>query len=1091
MAGQVNSMQSYQDAANQLLQINAQRKSNLAEAKAEDAIEATRNGTLAQAAEFISTQPQENQYVDAALNPATQNVLGQYGLGQPKIQKTSTSSQQVTKQNIIINNKNTTITNNDVKVPGGIGGPVQSRPVQFQDPNQVRFKTWLANSFAQQNEMAEKRRREYDKRDSALERNSNKLIRKLEETGKVISTNLNPKNMASSVGNQLKTLLFVLGFAAIAKNWPTIMNNIDDISKKVGEIKDNVVSFFSEGGGLVKLFGGKDDESVLQAFKNLFLDKNDGILAYVKKWLNDRSEERSAAIKNIPKPDLSIWDPGKSISEIVDYLSSILRVIANPSKSAEIAVKKTANNYSKEYQENNSGALREGHRITVKDKDGNEKRIKVSGGEAAVASGNYRGLMPNALDNSGNLIGTAGSTYSQGAEIERALENSKKGNIQTSVVTTGLNRLSYTASKNGSVVVGESFLKSLIGEEGIKELGLVPTKYSIIIRPKTQEELAFDNKAINDKYGFSVGNAARMAGEVNFGGGLGKAAAISEGLYRVSAKSIANNNNPLYTTEIREGENPDISSEEFRTGKNFDAYKLTKEDLQKVINKFTGSENSTPDLTNENFIKSIEDKLISNVGDKYKNSIIHDININSLYEPNRLKEQHEKEEEEMRKNSRVASGAHYVKESVNNIADKLKVPRIFKFERVNPSNIDSGDLSGVVAAANRGVFYSDDSARERKGGNVEGTSMSKNGYGYIPLGKDLNGFMHKCTSGPATFYHDGTEQHIQLNGNWWNTGSPKNATGTNLGRVGFQPIWNGTAAEGWSTESLLSNGVDLHDGDIMLNFGINKSGNPSSHAAMYVNGNWISDTNQGHRAFVYRRGRLEDYSAQIWRYDKNKKISDVAAENLASVESEQQGAVGADDIDDLVINGKPDENNQTVELEGVEYTENPQEAVDYSELSSIHADTEGNAIYTYNGRYGSYTRDSSGRVRRTFNFGSNISSNGAHYVPTSNVSFTPESSLASDHPVGEKSSEVARSTDEKEKQQQQNFDNMIASSNTTNANLEAIQQILVAESEISTGTLNAVNGVIAAVEKIPAKNNTPSTPPAPYYTLGYNSNPVS
>ena len=117
MAGKVNPMQGYQEATNQLLAINEQRKSNNAQAKMEEALQTAQNNTLAQASEFVATQSPQATYQPANLNPATQNILGQYGLGQPKIQKTTSSSQQVTKQNITINNKNTTITNNNVSVP--------------------------------------------------------------------------------------------------------------------------------------------------------------------------------------------------------------------------------------------------------------------------------------------------------------------------------------------------------------------------------------------------------------------------------------------------------------------------------------------------------------------------------------------------------------------------------------------------------------------------------------------------------------------------------------------------------------------------------------------------------------------------------------------------------------------------------------------------------------------------------------------------------------------------------------------------------------------------------------------------------------
>ena len=386
MAGKVNPMQGYQEATNQLLAINEQRKSNNAQAKMEETLQAAQNNTLAQASEFVATQSPQATVQPANLNPATQNILGQYGLGQPKIQKTSSSSQQVTKQNITINNKNTTITNNNVSVPANSGGPIQGRPIQFQDPGQIKFKTWLSNSFAQQNEQAAKRQRDYEKRDAALVRNSNKLMKRLEETGKSIATGLNPKNMASSMGNQLKTLLMVFGFARLAKEWPNLMTWVDKISKEVSNIASDIKGFFSPDGGLAKMLGGKDGEGPLTALKNLFFDKNDGILAYIRKWLSDRMEERASAIKNIPKPEISLDIKG-SLGNIVKYLGDILGALVNPTAVATNTVSSKATESAQEYQEDNYKALRKsiGKKELI---DGEEKSI--SSGDAALVRGPSR-----------------------------------------------------------------------------------------------------------------------------------------------------------------------------------------------------------------------------------------------------------------------------------------------------------------------------------------------------------------------------------------------------------------------------------------------------------------------------------------------------------------------------------------------------------------------------------------------------------------------------------------------------------------------------------------------------------------------------
>lgn len=678
MAGKGNPMQGYQEATNQLLAINEQRKSNNAQAKMEETLQAAQNNTLAQASEFVATQSPQATYQPANLNPATQNILGQYGLGQPKIQKTSSSS-QVTKQNITINNKNTTITNNNVSVPANSGGPIQGRPIQFQDPGQIKFKTWLSNSFAQQNEQAAKRQRDYEKRDSALVRNSNKLMKKLEETGKNIATSLNPKNMASSMGNQLKTLLFVFGFARLAKEWPNLMTRVDKISKKVSNIASDVKDFFSPGGGLSEMLGGKKGEGPLTALKNLFFDKNDGIFAYIRTWLSARMGERREAIKTLAKPDMS-WNVGDGVENnitrilgnVVGYLGDILGAILDPKSAAVKKVNAVAAKEEKKYQEDNQGILRDKEKITAyNNKSKKEATGYVSSGDKAVVEGNYEGLKPGSLDRNGNLTNSPISTISQGNELAKAVLDSRKtGNLETSKVAVGLSRLKKASEENGNegIPLSKKFLDSFLSPNEIKELGLEDqsSRYRYIVRPKTKEEMVADLASIskdNEEIRKWLTRAGMLLGNggipVNIGGTLLGGAtglAISE-----IKKNLEKAGLPKHVIELKRSDKIDWKqgATVVQGSEPEGIYEVTPDVLQKIIDKITGKENINVDLNSADFMRAIESSLITQDTPLRVNK---DIDIDQTYRVNDMVERNNVQLQTLRENSRANT-------AVNNTMD--------------------------------------------------------------------------------------------------------------------------------------------------------------------------------------------------------------------------------------------------------------------------------------------------------------------------------------------------------------------------------------------------------------------------------------
>ena len=288
MAKQTNSYQDYQDAQSQLLNIQAQQQANLQEARLMGQSQMATNNVLNQAAQVAAqTVAMGNTTQPATFNPTTQAVLQQYGLGQPRVVTNQTRNQSTTPQHVTINNNTSNITNNNVSVPANIGGPIQGRPVQINPDVQMgTFKTWLSNVFAQQNAEVARRDREYERRESALNRNSNKLLKKIGEIGGNIGKALDPRRATSSSVNTIKTLFTVLGIAKLAKNWDVIAEKLDNITnfftKKDSEDGGEKSFFNRMRETIVHILGGQSEgenaEGVLTAFSRLLYnpDKSNG-----------------------------------------------------------------------------------------------------------------------------------------------------------------------------------------------------------------------------------------------------------------------------------------------------------------------------------------------------------------------------------------------------------------------------------------------------------------------------------------------------------------------------------------------------------------------------------------------------------------------------------------------------------------------------------------------------------------------------------------------------------------------------------------------------------------------------------------------
>jgi len=320
-----NELEIRQAAQNQLLAIQAQQKQNISQQRLLNSMDLQNNMNLSQAA--MIAQPANNmEIVQAPINPATQQVLSQYGYGKPTIQKSiSRSNQQVTKQNITINNYNTTNTsttnNNQISTGGVSGGPIQGRALSFkQDAGIGKFQVWLNNTFARQNEMAAKRDREYAKHEASLSRNANRMMKKLENSSKVIFNRLDPRNMNRSFKDQLGGLLKMVGFGIIVSNFPKIL-------KKVASIETSFRNYFGIGiegrsglkKDLITVFGG--DPNGKDGLKTTIKNFGKTLLDLAKERMDIMLDDRREAVKNVAPPKSNrLTDIAKYIGDLTTAL---------------------------------------------------------------------------------------------------------------------------------------------------------------------------------------------------------------------------------------------------------------------------------------------------------------------------------------------------------------------------------------------------------------------------------------------------------------------------------------------------------------------------------------------------------------------------------------------------------------------------------------------------------------------------------------------------------------------------------------------------------------------------------------------------
>lgn len=542
-------MQQVQALQSSIQEIQGERNNNLMAARMGAEGDARENQAMLQAAEMgmlggaAGAVAVENATPVQQTSPQTQAILSKYGVGKPKNQRVTTRSVQQTPTKITINNNTTNNTTNNVAVPAAnVGGPVQGRTLaikQQPDQGQARFKTWISNAFARQNQAAAQREKEYQRREWSLSRTTGKLMKKLQELGTTISERMDPRKIASSATNHFKTLLFLFGTMFLAKNWERVIRIGSNIEKFFfGEVDPkNPEGERGEPGfkSLIRgLFGGKKGEPIGKTIKNFFWNdstsqtgEDAGVFNILLKKIKDYFSEGAAAVKSLEVPQIDLDNIVGSVKSLVGYLGNVLSALFTGGEGLKSAIDSQVKETG---DKSKYGFNREGKNSTWIDdrtdinksfsnytRDVNETYGVKDIGYGGIAYGdviherdkdstNYLRYID--LDKEGNLTGTVGSGFRATNSVVSMLRD--KDTVNTVGVTSMLNRIE-SGVKRGEANGGKGL--AIESDKFFSTTGLTPQdvdelkksgdikegKFKYVVREKTKEELAQEYEGIESE----------------------------------------------------------------------------------------------------------------------------------------------------------------------------------------------------------------------------------------------------------------------------------------------------------------------------------------------------------------------------------------------------------------------------------------------------------------------------------------------------------------------------------------------------------------------------------------------------------------
>ena len=730
-------MQQVQALQSSIQEIQGERNNNLMAARMGAEGDARENQAMLQAAEMGmlggaagGAVAVENATPIQQTSPQTQAILSKYGVGKPKNQRVTTRNVQQTPTKITINNNTTNNTTNNVAVPAAnVGGPVQGRTLaikQQPDQGQARFKTWISNAFARQNQAAAQREKEYQRREWSLSRTTGKLMKKLQELGTTISERMDPRKIASSATNHFKTLLFLFGTMFLAKNWEKVIKigaSIerfflgDAVRDGSGKITSRTRSGFAKM--LIGAFGGdpeSKDASIGKTIKDFFYtgDKNRaGVFDLVLEKIKHFFEIRGEAIKTIQPPKLDFSNIGETLTSMLGYLGDILKVMMAGPEAAKEGIIKSINRNA--YGVSSSDDRKKEGEYDIYKTKPEKGALLGSGGAVALKGKNY--INEEDFDSNGNLRDTASATISQARDIDRFEKIAKEtGEVNITPIIQGYQRLKDTAerNKNKKIVVDPDWIKNKINNPEVYDNlvnsgDIITRKYRLVKRPRTKDELndlaagkdfltagitqyAIDGVAGGylKKTGVDIirgrGDLAakRALYDVvtlgNVGGAGDMLLALDEGQSSNSKKKAIENNKvfDIYPVDEKLPEGWELPNYKHLRNKIFEYSEVSSRAIDEIIRGLTGKdiEINNTDMNYINSMQKYVEKLASNNSDGNEitygkgQDIIGD--IEKISELDKKEDEYRKIEQQHLNTSNVKKAGEYVEnEIINPVVDTV------------------------------------------------------------------------------------------------------------------------------------------------------------------------------------------------------------------------------------------------------------------------------------------------------------------------------------------------------------------------------------------------------------------------------------
>lgn len=652
--------------------IQSELQNHIALQRAQEDSRLRETQSITQAATGLMAMQQDDlQGQVATMNPQTQATMGKFGVKPQRSQNTtsnSSSNSSVSRSGNVTNIRNENVTHNTTNIKVTQPQiPVSQPQIPIQqvrrDDGTSKFKAWLSEMFAKQQNEAEIQRKEYRKKEWALGRTTTRLMKRIGEATSNIGNKLDPQVMSSSLGGQLKWLLMIFGATMIAKVWKPTMKflaNLESGFRAVfglpinQDLRNNTTGTLSIIEQIKSFIGIKKGEntSLIKGIGEVFMQGIDKLIDRLKFWFEDRAK----AMRSVEFPKMDNVDFGAlgdvlgpamegimgSFKGIAAYLGDLITVAMGGTKGKVTVAARKATRKAQESFTNTEG------------KD-------VTYGDTALLQGNGRNYMRESdFDMFGNLKGNAASTQAMSQSLISMI-NDRSNTGHAVEIASGVSQLFKTAENNGSVIINPEIL-SYLGLDNkdlvtLKGNGMLKEKqYRIIfVKPNDfqKEEMYGEAGSVNrigaGVTGGLVGGASGAAigaglGSLVFPGvgtvlggiggfimgalpgaaaGYGAGYGIDQLVHDAGQKGLYPKLVPAESNEMSADGSPGVPKT---------LWELTREGAKQVTHKLTlGMNNTDVDLTNREFydrIVSIEENRKRKNG--VSGNIIQNISDNEL-----------------------------------------------------------------------------------------------------------------------------------------------------------------------------------------------------------------------------------------------------------------------------------------------------------------------------------------------------------------------------------------------------------------------------------------------------------------------------